>query len=150
MGFKHGVNFLTVLAMPGVCELLPTVSVGKQRCLEHKMKNLLAILRTELQDIRFIYNWVPREVNIIFLGSLPWLIKGMYLHPNHPRWKSSSVWSWFPGERWRKALLMWFVEVRFLVSRSLGSVGSAGLDVTLTKPDQSPVSTGTSKQRCHC
>lgn len=38
MGFKHGVNFLTVLAMLGVRELLPAVSVGKQRYLEHKTK----------------------------------------------------------------------------------------------------------------
>lgn len=67
MGFKHGVNFLTVLAMPGVCELLPTVSVGKQRCLEHKMKNLLAILglnyktlglfTTEFPERSTLFSW---------------------------------------------------------------------------------------------
>lgn len=65
-------------------------------------EEFLGRLRAELQGTRFIYNRVPREANVIFLGSLPWLIKGVYLNPNHPRWKSCLAWLWFPGERWKK------------------------------------------------
>lgn len=73
MGFKHGVNFLTVLAMLGVRELLSACSfrgLAKVSGTQNE-EEFLGRLRAELQGTRFIYNRVPREANVIFLGSLP-------------------------------------------------------------------------------